>query len=160
MNEKNPLQDKTILAVDDEPDVLEAISEELDMCSVVKMTSYDEALEYLKENRVDMAILDIMGVNGLELLKHAVERNIPSVMLTAHALSMDTLKKSIDMGARAYIPKEKIPELVPILEDVVTMGHRDTWERLFDRVGEIFNVTFGSDWKKHVIEVGSLVVPK
>jgi len=160
VNEKNPLQDKTILAVDDETDVLEAISEELDMCSVVKMTAYDEALEYLEENRVDMAILDIMGVNGLELLKHAVERNIPSVMLTAHALSMDTLKKSIDMGARAYIPKEKIPELVPILEDVVTREHRDAWERLFDRVGEIFNVTFGSDWKKHVIEIGPLVVPK
>ena len=160
MNEKSPLQDKTILAVDDEPDVLEAISEELDMCSVVMMTAYDEALEYLKENRVDMAILDIMGVNGLELLKHTVEGNIPSVMLTAHALSMDTLKKSIDIGARAYIPKEKIPELVPILEDVVTMEHRDAWERLFDRVGEIFNVTFGSDWKKHVIEIGPLVVPK
>ncbi len=160
MNEKSPLQDKTILAVDDEPDILEAINEELDMCRVVKMTAYDKALEYLKENRVDMAILDIMGVNGLELLKHAVERNIPSVMLTAHALSMDTLKKSIDIGARAYIPKEKIPELVPILEDVVTMEHRDAWERLFDRVGEIFNVTFGSDWKKHIIEVGPLVVPK
>ena len=109
MNEQSPLQGKTILAVDDEPDVLEAIGEELDMCIVVKMTVYNEALEYLKENRVDMAILDIMGVNGLELLKHAIELNIPSVMLTAHALSMETLKKSIDMGARAYIPKEKIP---------------------------------------------------
>ena len=151
-----------ILVVDDELRVRDEIAEFLveNKYQVFKAGLPSEAFNILNQNEIDIVILDIMGVNGLELLKHAVERNIPSVMLTAHALSMDTLKKSIDIGARAYIPKEKIPELVPILEDVVTMQHRDAWERLFDRVGEIFNVTFGSDWKKHVIEVGPLVVPK
>jgi hypothetical protein len=32
MEPESPLKDKVVLAVDDEPDVLEAIEEELDMC--------------------------------------------------------------------------------------------------------------------------------
>lgn len=100
-----------------------------------------------------------MGVNGFELLKYAVKRDVPTVMLTAHALSMDSLKKSIDMGARAYIPKDKISELVPVLEDVMTKGHRDAWQHLFERLGDVFNAIFGSDWKNDIIEIGSLVLP-
>ena len=32
MNENNPLKDKLVLVVDDEPDILETLEEELDMC--------------------------------------------------------------------------------------------------------------------------------
>lgn len=160
MGGTSPLQGKTILAVDDEPSVLEVLSDELDMCHVVAKTTYHEAMECLKTHMVDMAVLDIMGVNGFELLKYAVKRDVPAVMLTAHALSMDSLKKSIDMGARAHVPKDKISELVPVLEDVLTKGHRDAWQHLFERLGDVFNATFGSDWKKDIIEIGSFVVPK
>jgi hypothetical protein len=39
-------------------------------------------------------------------------------MLTAHALNPEALKHSIQMGARAYLPKEKLGEIVPFLEDI------------------------------------------
>jgi len=45
-------------------------------------------------------------------------------MLTAHALSVQALQKSIQMGARAYIPKEKMAEIVPFLEDVLALSYR------------------------------------
>ena len=160
MTGKSPLQDKIILAVDDEPDVLALLAEELDMSQLITKTNHDEAAAYLLAQKPDLAILDIMGVNGLDLLKICAERRIPAVMLTAHAFTLDTLRKSIDMGAKAYFPKEKVRELVPFLEEVITAGRRETWQRLSDRVGELFNATFGADWKKHLIDVGPFIVTR
>ncbi len=119
MSSESHLKDKVILVVDDEPDVLETVEEELDMCLLHKATDYDTALQYLLSYTYDVVILDIMGVNGFELLKTAVSRGFPAVMLTAHALSPESLKKSIKLGAVSFLPKEKISELGSFLEDVV-----------------------------------------
>jgi DNA-binding response OmpR family regulator len=64
LNINSPLLDKRVLAVDDEPDILDTVAEELDMCIVDKVGSYDTALEYLLSYTYDVVILDIMGVNG------------------------------------------------------------------------------------------------
>ena len=106
MTAESPLKDKLLLVVDDEPDVLETVEEELDMCMIHKATDYDTALQYLLSYTYDIVILDIMGVNGFELLKNAVSRGFPTVMLTAHALSAESLKKSIKLGAVSFLPKE------------------------------------------------------
>jgi len=160
MTKKSSLKDKTILAVDDEPDVLTLLAEELDMCEFIAKTNYDEAIAYLMAHKPDLAILDIMGVNGFELLKVCTGKRIPAVMLTAHAFTMDTLKASIDMGAKAFYPKEKVRELVPFLEEEITAGHTETWQRLSECLGDLFNATFGADWKKHLIDVGPFIVTK
>jgi DNA-binding response OmpR family regulator len=160
MSTESPLSGKTILAVDDEPDVLATLAELLEMSLVVTKTNYDDAVVYLKHNNPDLAILDIMGVNGFELLKLCVEKKIDAVMLTAHAFSIESLKKSLELGARAYLPKEKMADIVSFLEDVVTKEHNENWQRLFDRLGELLNATFGSNWNKELIEIGPFVVPE
>jgi CheY-like chemotaxis protein len=160
MSTESPLKGKTILAVDDEPDVLATLEELLDICQVVKKTNYDEAAEYLNTGNPDLAILDIMGVDGFELLKLCVAKKIDAVMLTAHAFSIESLKKSLDLGARAYLPKEKMADIVSFLEDVVTMEHNQNWQRLFNRLGELLNATFGADWSKDLIEIGPFIVPE
>ena len=144
----SPLKDKVVLVVDDEPDVLETVAEELDMCLIHKAGDYDTALQYLLSYTYDVVILDIMGVNGFELLKNSVSRGFPTVMLTAHALSPESLKKSIKLGAISFLPKEKISELTSFLEDVVTDGGKPIWQKLFDRLGGYFNKRFGPDWKE------------
>ena len=148
MTSESPLKDKVVLVVDDEPDVLETVEEELDMCLIHKAGDYDTALQYLLSYTYDVVILDIMGVNGFELLKNAVSRGFPTVMLTAHALSPESLKKSIKLGAVSFLPKEKISELTSFLEDVVTDGGKPVWQKLFDRLGGYFNKRFGPDWKE------------
>ncbi len=148
MAEKNPLKDKVILAVDDEPDVLETIEEELDMVLLHKATDYDTAIQYLLSYTYDVVILDIMGVNGFELLKTSVSREFPTVMLTAHALTPDALKKSIKLGALTFLPKEKMAELRSFLEDIVTDKGASLWQKLFERLGSYFNKRFGPDWKE------------
>ena len=160
MNTESPLSGKTILAVDDEPDVLATLEELLDMCQMIKKSNYDDAVAYLDKERPDLAILDIMGVNGFDLLERCVAKKIDAVMLTANAFSLESLKKSLDLGARAYLPKEKIADIVCFLEDVVTMEHKENWQRLFNRLGELLNATFGPNWNKDLIEIGPFIVPE
>lgn len=148
MSSKSPLKDKIILVVDDEPDVLDSVGEILDMCLLYKAKSFEEGKEYLMGYTIDIAILDIMGVNGLELLKRSVEKGIPTVMLTAHALTPDVLKKSMKLGAVTFLPKEKMSDLQEFLEEVVLGGGKPIWSKFFDRLGSYFDKRFGPDWKE------------
>ncbi len=146
------LQDKSILIVDDEPDILslleEEISEACPNCRVIKAETYEWARDLLNSTPYDLVILDIMGVRGFDLLAQAVGLNYPVVMLTAHALSPETLKKAIEQGARAYLPKEKIGGIVPFLEDVLAHETISGWRHLFDRMGDFFSRRFGPDWQE------------
>ena len=145
------LNDKRLLAVDDEPDVLDTLEEQLSEFEGLvldKATDYETGYHLLRSWSYDLVILDIMGVRGFDLLNAAVNLGFPTVMLTAHALSVEALKKSIEMGARAYIPKEKMVEIVPFLEDVIALGLRSGWRRLFERLGSFFDASFGPHWQK------------
>ncbi len=148
---ESPLNNKRILAVDDEPDILEILEEqfeEFEGLTIDTATDYQKAYHLIRSWSYDLVILDIMGVRGFDLLNASVHLGFPTVMLTAHALSVETLKKSIEMGARAYIPKEKLADIIPFLEDVLTLTHKPGWQSLFNRLGGFFNRAFGSEWQK------------
>jgi DNA-binding NtrC family response regulator len=144
----NLLEDKVILVVDDDVDVLDTVEEVLDMCLVHKATDYDTARQYLLSYSFDIVILDIMGVNGFELLKTSVKRGFPTVMLTAYALTPEALETSIKLGAVSFLPKEKMIELEQFLEDVFSKQGKPVWEQLFSRLGSFFTRRFGPDWKE------------
>jgi len=148
VNASNLLKDKIILVVDDEADVLDTVEELLDMCLVTKASDYDTARQYLISYTYDIVILDIMGVNGFELLKTSVKRGFPTVMLTAYALTPEALEKSIKLGAVSFLPKEKMIELEGFLEDVVLQKGKPVWEKIFDKLGTLFDKRFGADWKE------------
>ena len=143
------LTGKAILIVDDEPDVLETLKELLDMCVIDCAHDFNTAEQFLKIKSYDAVILDIMGVNGYDLIELTEKRATPALMLTAHALSTDALKKSIEMGARAYIPKEKMIDIAAFLEDVMTLEHGSNLKRMFQRLGGFFNKKFGSQWMEN-----------
>jgi CheY-like chemotaxis protein len=146
------LNGKRILAVDDEPDVLTVLEEEIGEacpnCKIDKATTYEEAVKKIESQDYDVVILDIMGVRGFDLLDAAVKRNLRVAMLTAHALSPEALKLSFDKKARAYLPKEKLGEIVPFLEDVLTYEYLPGWKRLMGKLKIFFDAKFESDWEK------------
>jgi CheY-like chemotaxis protein len=147
------LNGKQILAVDDEPDVLEVLEEELlaaaPKCKFDKVTSYFEACKKLGAKHYDIVILDIMGVRGFHLLDLAVNRNLLVTMLTAHSLNPESLKRSIEKRARAYLPKEKLGEIVPFLEGVLKETEfLNGWGRLMKQLGRYFNSRWGKNWQK------------
>jgi DNA-binding response OmpR family regulator len=144
------LKGKHILAVDDEEDILETIVEILDESEVDTARNYSSASAKIKEGRYDLAILDIMGVDGLQLLEEAVEREIPTVMLTAHAISPETLMESIQKGAISYLPKESLVDLDELLNDLLQAHQRGEppWKLLFEKLGDYFDKRFGPEWKE------------
>ena len=144
------LKGKNILAVDDEEDILETIEDILDEANLDFANDYTSASKKIKENRYDLVILDIMGVDGLKLLEEAVDREIPAVMLTAHAINPETLMESIRKGAISYLPKETLSELDVLLNDILSAHEqgRPPWKLVFDKLGDYFNERFGSDWKE------------
>ena len=104
------LNNKRILAVDDEPDVLEVLEEEIlgyaPNCKIEGATTYQEATNKLESQSYDVVVLDIMGVRGFDLLDQAVKRNFPAAMLTAHSLDPKSLKRSIEFGAALTSPRK------------------------------------------------------
>jgi CheY-like chemotaxis protein len=153
MNE-SILNGKTILAVDDEPDVLDTLQEEIvDACPDCKFdraTTYENAKSLLESKTYDIIILDIMGVRGFDLLDLAVKRGFKVAMLTANSLSPDSLKRAKDMGARSYLPKDKLGSLIPFLEDVLKHDHESGWKRLIEALDDYFADRFEPDWKKKI----------
>lgn len=150
MPETTLLDGKRILAVDDEPDVLIVLKELLSMCDVTTASSFAEARELLQTKNFDVAILDIMGVDGYGLLDIAKRRKIPAVMLTAHALSPDNLVRSIREGAVSYIPKDEITGIADFLVDVqrAQATGRDPWESWQARLpSSYFEKRWGAAWQ-------------
>jgi DNA-binding NtrC family response regulator len=146
------LNSKTILAVDDEADVLSTLQEEVlraaPKCKFEKATTYEEAAEKLESKTYDVVILDIMGVRGFDLLDLAVKKDFRVAMLTAHSLTPEALKRSFEMKARAFLPKEKLGEVVPFLEDVLKYEYLPGWERLMKKLEGYFKIHWGEYWEK------------
>ena len=147
------LNGKTILAVDDEPDILEVLEEEIlgyaPECKIEKATTYQEASQKIGSQTYDVVVLDIMGVRGFDLLDQAVKRNFPAAMLTAHSLNPESLKRSIEMGAYAYLPKEKMEEIVPFLEDILESSDgSSSLGRMMKKLEGYFSSRWGTLWKK------------
>ena len=143
------LDGKAILAVDDEADVLSTLKEEIvgaaPKCKFEKAATYEEAVQKLEAHPYDLVILDIMGVRGFDLLNLAVRKNLRVAMLTAHALTPEALKRSFEMKARAYLPKEKLGEVVPFLEDVLKYEYLPGWKRLMKKLEKYFK----TQWKEY-----------
>ena len=143
------LKNLRILAVDDEQDVLETIEDILDEALVDGARDYAGASAKIKKNQYDLAILDIMGVDGLTLLEETVAHNIPTIMLTAHAINPETLMASIRKGAISYLPKETLADLDRLVEALLAAHHRGEppWKLLFEKLGSYFDERFGQGWQ-------------
>ncbi len=98
-----------IAIVDDEPEIADLIEVYLknENYEVHKFYSGSAALDFLKENELDLAILDIMlpDINGFALCRHIRESyNYPIIMLTAKDEEIDKIT-GLSLGADDYMTK-------------------------------------------------------
>jgi DNA-binding response OmpR family regulator len=151
MDPKKKIIGKRVLIVDDEQDILDTLAALLDICKIDTALSFEEGKRLLESNVYDIAVLDIMGVKGFELLKIANERGVPALMLTAHALSEENLKKSAENGASYYAPKDKINNIDVFIADVLEAKEKSksAWVKVFERLGNFYDRKFGGpDWRE------------
>jgi len=150
MTSQTLLEGKRVLLADDEPDVLETLEELLSMCKITKASDFEKAKELLETEPFDIAVLDIMGINGYELLEISKERNVIAVMLTAHAFSVKDTVESFKKGAAHYIPKEEITKIVNYLEEVLEAKQKgkSSWLNWLVRLGPLYKRHFGEDWQE------------
>jgi DNA-binding NtrC family response regulator len=150
---KKLLQGKKVLIVDDEPDILDILTEHLGICMIDRARTFEEAKELLETSSYDLVVLDIMGVRGFELLQITKEKDIPTLMLTAHALNEDALKKSAEEGASYFVPKDEIGNIDVFVADVIEAREkqRNPWVKWFERLGPYFHerTNFGGpNWRE------------
>ncbi|MBW2206949.1 MAG: response regulator [Deltaproteobacteria bacterium] len=151
MDPKKILKGKKVLIVDDEKDILEQFIELLDICRIDTASTFEEGKRLLESEVYDIAVLDIMGVKGFELLKIANKHKIPALMLTAHALSEESLKKSAEDGASYYAPKDEINKIDLFVADVLEAKEKNKspWVKWFERLGSFYDRKFhGTHWRE------------
>lgn len=149
MDPKKILRGKRVLIVDDEEDIVDFLTELLDMCKIDRAFTFEQAKELLENNFYHMAVLDIMGVRGYELLEIANKKNIPALMLTAHALSKENLKKSFEKGASYYVPKDEMSKVDIFLADILEAQEKkkNVWIKWYERLSSFCDRRFGPNWK-------------
>ncbi len=109
----------TVLVVDDEPDILELISYNLEKegYSVTTVQTGEDALHSVRTNRPDVIILDLMlpGVDGVDVCRrikrNPESRSIPVLMLTARTEDSDIVA-GLEVGADDYITKPFSPKVL------------------------------------------------
>ena len=99
---------KRVLAIDDEPAILDIIREHLqDRYDVETVEFATAAIRALESVRPDLVLLDINmpGVDGLQLLTFLKRTmTMPVIVITANA-SSQVAARCLQEGAFAYLPK-------------------------------------------------------
>jgi two-component system alkaline phosphatase synthesis response regulator PhoP len=147
---------KTILTVDDEEHILELLKYNLEKngFNVIQVDTGEKALEVLKNQLVDIILLDLMlpGIDGLEVLRkvkntEALAR-IPVIMLTAKNDEIDTVL-GLEMGADDYLGKPfGVHELLARIKAV------------FRRTDEMQKLRNQQNINEEVIKIEDLIINK
>ena len=133
---------KTILVVDDAPNIVELVRMYLEGAGYATLTAGDgpSAVELHRKHRPDLVILDLMlpGMDGFEVCREIRrEADTPVLMLTARADDVDAIV-GLELGADDYVTKPFNPRA------------------LVARVKAILRRTDGSVRLGRSIEAGSL----
>ncbi len=139
----------TILVVDDEQLIRNVICEYLknDNYQVLEAQDGIEALQIVKENAIDLVILDIMmpKKDGYTTLREMREiKNIPVIMLSARGEEYDKLH-GFDLGIDDYVTKPFSPKELMARVKAVLKRNKET---------DLFKyLDFEVDFKAHIVRI-------
>jgi len=116
-----------VLLVDDEKEYVEALAQRLEARNMSVVTAYngDEAIARLREEKIDVVILDMVmpGRSGAEVLKEIkqIEPLVEVILLTGYA-TMQSAIDSMTQGAFYYLMKPA--EMKSLIEKIALAYHR------------------------------------
>jgi len=109
------MEENTILVVDDTITNLDILVELLDNYDVIEVTNGRDALEIVKEENIDLILLDIVmpDMDGFEVCQKLKAdkktKNIPVIFITAKT-DEEAIEKAYDTGGMDYITKPFKPK--------------------------------------------------
>ncbi|WP_317334574.1 response regulator transcription factor [Streptococcus orisratti] len=119
-------KERKLLILDDNPEILDMITESLSIAGFSHLTraaSKKEALELLEREAFDLAILDIMlpDGSGFEVLRHIRQKSDMPVLFLSAVSDIEKQYQGFELGADDYIvkpfrPKELELRLLSILK--------------------------------------------
>jgi two-component system alkaline phosphatase synthesis response regulator PhoP len=137
---------QTVLVVDDEPQIVELVSDYLKQADFRVVTACDgqTALTLARHERPDLVVLDLMlpgGMDGLDvcrgLRRDPALADVPIIMLTARTEEADRLI-GLELGADDYVTKPFSPrEVVARVRAVLRRARGDAQQSSVIRVGEL-----------------------
>ncbi|MFQ5628342.1 MAG: response regulator [bacterium] len=133
----------TIVIVDDEDMVLTSLSSfftlETDY-QIIEFTSAQEALDYIKENNVNLVISDYLmpEMDGITFLAHVrdLKPEVPRIILTGYADKENAIKAINEVGLYQYIEKPWDNEDLRIIVRNA-LEKQKLMQNLQDKIGEI-----------------------
>ena len=142
-------RNKTILVVDDTESNLDMVLAILQDYDLIPSTSGEDALELLKEEKVDLVLLDILmpGLDGYDVckrIKSAPEtQDIPVIFITAKT-NEQSIEKAYELGGADYVtkpfkPKELLArvkvqlKLQDVIRELDFLANHDTMTGLLNR---------------------------
>jgi CheY-like chemotaxis protein len=128
---------RTILVVDDNPDLLELLREGLSShFTILLARDGAEGLTMVTQTHPDCAIIDIRmpDIDGLQLVRalrgDPTTRDMPLIILTALPEEQGLLPGLLS-GADRYLTKPALPsELIPAIHDAISLSARARTNRL------------------------------
>jgi len=153
---------KKILIVEDEPDMVKGLKDNLEFEGFEADTAMDGtlALQKVLQNKYDLILLDVMlpGVSGLDICKAARKEGVvtPIIMLTAKGEEIDKVL-GLELGADDYITKPfSLRELLARIKAILRrppIGKEGNVESEFISIGNI-KVNF----KNYVAQKGTIEI--
>ncbi|MCX7840225.1 MAG: response regulator transcription factor [Anaerolineae bacterium] len=143
----NPLKDKLILVVDDEPRIVRLVRMNLEAegARVIDASNGLEALKQVREELPNAVILDVMmpELDGFETLKTIRETSdVPVIMLTVRA-DEDERVRGLELGADDYLGKPFSPrELVSRLKAVLRRTEREGMQEDILKIDDDLSIDF------------------
>lgn len=138
-----------LLIVDDEEKFLDSIAQRLEMrdFEVTKATNGADAINYAKNKKFDLALLDLKmpGMDGkevLEILKRE-HKFIEVIMLTGHG-SLESAVECTKLGAFGYLPKPyEFEKLIEVLKDAYQARLKKKFEADEKRMEKLSELAVG-----------------
>lgn len=139
------MSEKTIIVIEDEPDILEVLSYNLKRAGFNVAACQDglQGLQLVRQRKPALLLLDLMlpGMDGLELCRCLKEdsrtRSIPIIMISAKGEESDVIV-GLTLGADDYVTKPFSPkELIARIKAVLRRSDGATLPRQRIEIGEL-----------------------
>src|SRR5205814_4821989 len=159
-----PAKKTTILAADDDPQLLRLITRNLQLegYDVLAAAHGQEALEVIERNSLDLVLLDVMmpRMDGFTVCYRVREfSSVPIIIITARGQDQDKVR-GLDLGADDYLTKPfSVDELLARVRAVLRRSQFTSREQSQGLQATITTGDLMVDYSQHVVTLAGHEIP-